>query len=53
MARRLSLSTLRDALRRAGDGLLDSTYTIGRALHAAGYSWQKRAELVRDRCGRA
>jgi transposase len=37
-----SLSTLRDALRRAEDGLLGiSTYTIGRALHAAGYSWQK------------
>ena len=48
-----SLSTLRDALRRAGDGLPGistytsdglpgiSTYTIGRALHAAGYSWQK------------
>ena len=37
-----SLSTLRDALRRAEDGLPGiSTYTIGRALHAAGYSWQK------------
>src|SRR5215211_4381687 len=59
-----SLSTLRDALRRAGDGLPGistytsdglpgistytsdglpgiSTCTIGRALHAAGYSWQK------------
>src|SRR3954462_10316387 len=37
-----SLSTLRDALRRADDGLPDiSTYTIGRALHAARYSWQK------------
>ena len=37
-----SLATLRDALRRAEDGLPRiSTYTIGRALHAAGYSWQK------------
>src|SRR3954470_23308108 len=38
-----SLTTLRDALRRADDGLPGvSTYTIGRALHAAGYSWQRR-----------
>src|SRR4051794_20506855 len=37
-----SLTTLRDALRRAGDGLPGiGTYTIGRTLHAAGYSWQK------------
>ena len=37
-----SLTTLRDALRRADDGLPGiSTYTIGRALHAAGYSWQQ------------
>jgi transposase len=37
-----SLTTLRDALRRAKDGLPGiSTYTIGRVLHAAGYSWQK------------
>jgi transposase len=37
-----SLNTLRDALRRAEDGLPGiSTYTIGRALHGAGYSWQK------------
>jgi transposase len=37
-----SLSTLRAALRRAEDGLPGvSTYTIGRALHAAGLSWQK------------
>jgi transposase len=37
-----SLSTLRNALRRAEDGLPGiSTYTIGRALHAARYSWQK------------
>jgi transposase len=37
-----SLSTLRDALRRAEDGLPGiSTYTIGRALQAGGYSWQK------------
>ena len=37
-----SLSTLRDALHRAEDGLPGiSTATIGRALHAAGYSWQK------------
>jgi transposase len=37
-----SLTTLRDALRRAEDGLPGiSTYTIGRALHAAGYGWQK------------
>ena len=37
-----SLTTLRDALRRAEDGLPGiSTYTIGRALQAAGYSWQK------------
>jgi transposase len=37
-----SLTTLRDALRRAQDGLPGiSTYTIGRTLHAAGYSWQK------------
>src|SRR3712207_8969443 len=37
-----SLTTLRDALRRAEDGLPGiSTYTVGRALHAAGYSWQE------------
>ena len=37
-----SLTMLRDALRRAEDGLPGiSTYTIGRALHAAGYSWPK------------
>ncbi len=31
-----------DALRRADDGLPGiSTYTIGRALHAAGYGWRK------------
>ena len=37
-----SLTTLRDALRRADGGLPRiSTYTIGRALHAARYSWQK------------
>jgi transposase len=37
-----SLTMLRDALRRAGDGLPGiSTHTIGRTLHAAGYSWQK------------
>src|SRR3954452_24290804 len=36
-----SLTTLRDALRRADDGLPGaSTYSIGRALHAACYSWQ-------------
>jgi transposase len=37
-----SLTTLRDAPRRADDGLPGvSTYTIGRALHAAGHSWQR------------
>jgi transposase len=37
-----SLSTLRTALRQAPDGLPGvSTYTIGRILHAAGFSWQK------------
>src|SRR5215210_1154022 len=37
-----SLNTLRAALRRADDGFPGiSTYTIGRALHAAGFSWQK------------
>ena len=37
-----SLATLRNALRRAEDGLPGiSTYTIGRTLHAAGLSWQK------------
>ena len=37
-----SLNTLRAALRRAEDGLPGvSTYTIGRALHGAGRSWQK------------
>jgi transposase len=37
-----SLSTLRTALRRAPDGLPGvSTYTIGRALHAGGFGWQK------------
>jgi transposase len=36
------LNTLRDALRRAEDGLPGiSTYTIGRTLHAAGFRWQK------------
>jgi transposase len=38
-----SLTTLRAALRRAEDGLPGiSTHTVGRALHAAGFSWQKR-----------
>ena len=42
-----SLATLRNALRRAGDGLPGiSTHTIGRTLHAAGLSWQKG----RSRC---
>ena len=37
-----SLSTLRDALRRAPDGLpAVSTYTIGTVLHEAGYTWQR------------
>ena len=37
-----SLATLRNALRRAEDGLPGiSTYTIGRTLHAAGLRWQK------------
>ena len=37
-----SLPTLRDALRRAKDGLPGvSPYRIGRALQAAGYSWQR------------
>jgi transposase len=37
-----SLTTLRDALRRAEDGLPGvSTYTIGRTLHAAGFGWQQ------------
>src|SRR5215204_174045 len=37
-----SLTTLGNALRRAEDGLPGiSTYTIGRALHGAGLSWQK------------
>jgi transposase len=37
-----SLNTLRAALRRADDGLPGvSTHTIGRALHAAGFGWQK------------
>jgi len=37
-----SLATLRDALRRAADGLPGvSTYTIGRTLHAAGFGWQE------------
>ncbi|MFL5336838.1 MAG: helix-turn-helix domain-containing protein [Geminicoccaceae bacterium] len=38
-----SLNTLRAALGRAEDGGLPgiSTYTIGRALHAAGLGWQK------------
>src|SRR5215218_7523166 len=37
-----SLNTLQAALRRAEDGLPGiSTYTVGRALHAAGFSWQQ------------
>jgi transposase len=37
-----SLVTLRDALRRAPDGLPTvSTHTILMVLHAAGYSWQR------------
>jgi transposase len=37
-----SLNTLRDALRRAEDGLPGiSTHTIGRTLHAASFTWQK------------
>lgn len=37
-----SLTTLRDALRRAPDGLPKvSTYTIWQVLHEAGYSWQR------------
>src|SRR4051812_12085492 len=53
-----SLSTLRAALRRAGDGLPTvSTYTIWHTLHAAGLSWQKTRTwcdtgVVRRRRGR-
>jgi transposase len=37
-----SLTALRAALRRAEDGLPGiSTHTIGRTLHAAGFTWQK------------
>jgi len=37
-----SLSTLQRVLREAPDGLPSvSTYTIGRALHEAGWTWQK------------
>ena len=37
-----SLNTLRDALRRAEDGLPGiSTHTIGRTLHTAGFGWQR------------
>jgi len=37
-----SLVTLRDALRRAPDGLpVLSTHTVLMVLHAAGYSWQR------------
>ena len=37
-----SLSTLRGALREAPDGFPNiSTYTIGLALHEAGWAWQK------------
>ena len=37
-----SLATLRDALRRAEDGLPGiSTHTIGRTLHTAGFTWQE------------
>lgn len=37
-----SLTSLRAALRRADGGLPGvSTYTIGRALHGAGFGWQK------------
>ncbi len=37
-----SLSTLRQALRQAPDGLPTvSTYTLWRVLHEAGYSWQE------------
>src|SRR5918997_6610704 len=37
-----SLTTLRAALRRAEDGLPGiCTHTIGRTLHAAGFTWQK------------
>ena len=51
-----SLTTLRDALRRADDGLPGiSTYRIGRASHAAGYgrqrgrSWCETGVVVRRR----
>jgi transposase len=53
-----SLSTLRAALRRAGDGLPTvSTYTIWRTLRTAGLSWQKTRTwcdtgVVRRRRGR-
>src|SRR4051795_2330598 len=53
-----SLSTLRAALRRAGDGLpAVSTYTIWHTLRAAGLSWQKTRTwcdtgVVRRRRGR-
>ncbi len=37
-----SLTSLRDALRRADDGLpAVSTHTIGRTLHAAGFGWRQ------------
>src|SRR5829696_655904 len=47
-----SLTTLRNALRRAEDGLPGiSTYTIGRTLHAAGLSWQKGRSWCEDEAG--
>jgi transposase len=53
-----SLTTLRDALRRAPDGLPGiSTYTVWVTLHEAGYSWQRdrtwcrTGEVVRKRKG--
>lgn len=51
-----SLSLLRDALRKAPDGLPEvSTFTIWVVLHEAGYSWQrdrswcKTGEVIRKR----
>lgn len=44
-----SLSLLRDALRRAPDGLAEvSTYTIWAVLHEAGYAWQRDRSWCRS-----
>ncbi|MFC7691332.1 helix-turn-helix domain-containing protein [Paeniroseomonas aquatica] len=49
-----SLTTLRDSLRRAKDGLPGiTTSTVGRVLQAVGYRWQKERSCCETGCASA